>query len=249
MIAYNLIFCGGGRQFFCRFICLKDIMKKGKLIVIDGSDGSGKATQTRLLVNALRNKNHRVKTLDFPQYEDNFFGKFIGECITGDYGDFVTLDPHITSVIYAADRFESSSRIKKWISEGWTVVLDRYVSANQIHQGGKIFDPRKRKDFLTWLDKMEFEIFGLPRPDIVIYLDVPITTSIGLLRQSQQKKIYLTQGKKDLVEQSRDYLENSRRSALWLARNNANWMRVQCVKDQQLRTVEDIHDEIIKIIN
>lgn len=224
-------------------------MKKGRLIVIDGSDGSGKATQTKLLIQALRKEKVKVKTMDFPQYEKNFFGKFVGECITGDYGDFLTLDPHITSVIYAADRFESSGKIHTWIEEGYTVVLDRYVSANQIHQGGKIFDSQKRKEFLLWLDKMEFGVFKLPRPDLVIYLDVPIKTSIGLLQRAQQKKKYIKEGKKDLVEQSREYLENSRRSALWLARENKNWVRVQCVKNDELRSIEDIHEEVNNIVN
>jgi dTMP kinase len=219
-------------------------MKKGKLIVIDGSDGSGKATQTKLLVNKLKKDEIKVRTLDFPRYESNFFGKFIGECLTGEYGDFLTLDPHITSVLYAADRFESSDKLKKWLDDGFTVILDRYVSANQIHQGGKIFDPVKRKKFLQWLDKMEYDIFKLPRPNKVIYLDVPIATSVGLLRQAQQKKQYQKDGKKDLVEQSRDYLENARRSALWLARESKDWVRVECVKNEKLRTIEDIHNEI-----
>ena len=223
-------------------------MKQGRLIVIDGSDGSGKATQTKLLVSKLKKIGTKAKTMDFPRYENNFFGKFIGECLTGEYGDFLTLDPHITSVLYAADRFESSEKIKKWLSEGFTVILDRYVSANQIHQGGKIFDPKKRKKFLQWLDKMEYDIFKLPRPNKVIYLDVPIATSVRLLQQSQQKKQYQRDGKKDLVEQSRDYLENARRSALWLSRENKNWTCVKCVKNEKLRSIEDIHDEIFNII-
>lgn len=224
-------------------------MKKGKLIVIDGSDGSGKATQTKLLVRELKKQGQKVRTMDFPRYENNFFGEFIGECLTGEYGDFLTLDPHITSVLYAADRFESSEKLKKWLNEGYVVVLDRYVSANQIHQGGKIFDSEKRKKFLQWLDEMEYGIFKLPRPHKVIYLDVPISTSIGLLQKSQQKKQYQKDGKKDLVEQSIDYLENARRSALWLSRENKNWVRIECVKNNILRSIEDIHSEIISVNN
>jgi len=223
-------------------------MKKGRLIVIDGSDGSGKATQTKLLVSKLRENGLRVKTMDFPRYENNFFGEFIGECLTGEYGNFLTLDPHITSVLYAADRFESSEKLKKWLDDGFIVILDRYVSANQIHQGGKIFDSAKRKKFLQWLDKMEYDIFKLPRPSKVIYLDVPIATSVGLLRQAQQKKQYQKDGKKDLVEQSRDYLENARRSALWLSRENKNWTRVECVKNDKLRSIENIHNELLNIV-
>ena len=223
-------------------------MTKGKLIVIDGSDGSGKATQTKLLVKYLKKTGKKVKTLDFPRYEDNFFGEFIGECLTGKYGDFVTLDPHITSVLYAADRFESKDKLDKWLEEGNTVVLDRYVSANQIHQGGKIFDSAKRKEFLQWLDKMEYGIFKLPRPGKVIYLDVPVEISRKLIKKSQNKKQYQKDGKKDLTEQSTDYLKNARNSALWLSRENKNWSRIQCVKNDVLRSIDDIHSEIIGLI-
>lgn len=219
------------------------------MIVIDGSDGSGKATQTKLLVKRLKKRGEHVRTLDFPQYEKNFFGAFVGECITGEHGDFLTLDPHITSVIYAADRFESSEKIKKWLHDGCTVVLDRYVSANQIHQGGKIFDARKRKEFLLWLDEMEYGVFKMPRPHMVIYLDVPIMTSVGLLRHAQQKKKkYLKEGKSDLVEQSMDYLSNARNSAIWLSRTQKNWHRIQCVKDGSLRAIGDIHEEIMSLV-
>lgn len=222
---------------------------KGRLIVIDGSDGSGKATQTKMLVQKLKVNGVRVRTMDFPQYEKNLFGALIGECITGDHGDFLTLDPHITSVIYAADRFESSARIKKWLADGCTVILDRYVSANQIHQGGKIFDSRKRKEFLAWLDAMEYTVFHIPRPDMVIYLDVPIATSVGLLHRAQQKKKqYIKDGKSDLVEQSMEYLHNARNSAIWLSRTQKGWHRVQCVQENTLRSIEDIHEEIMTLI-
>jgi dTMP kinase len=223
--------------------------KKGRLIVIDGSDGSGKATQTARAVVALKEQGESVRTMDFPQYEKNFFGQFIGGCLMGEYGDFLTLDPHITSVLYAADRYESSQIIKNWISDGHTVILDRYVSANQIHQGGKIFDSHKRKEFLLWLDKMEYGVFDLPRPDRVIYLDVPIVTSVGLLQKAREKKNYIKKGKKDLVEQSMYYLENSRKSALWLARHEKNWHRIRCVSGDTMRSIDDIHHEIMKVIS
>ncbi|MEK7181986.1 MAG: thymidylate kinase, partial [Patescibacteria group bacterium] len=101
--------------------------KKGKLIVIDGTDGSGKATQTDLLLKRFKKEGLLVKKLDFPRYEDNFFGKFIGECLAGEHGDFVSLDPRIASSLYAFDRFETKPLIEKWLSAGYTVILDRYV--------------------------------------------------------------------------------------------------------------------------
>ncbi len=221
--------------------------RKGTLLVIDGSDGSGKATQTTLLVRALKSRGVRVRTMDFPQYEKNFFGAFIGACITGEHGDFLTLDPYITSVVYAADRFESSAQLKKWLDAGDTVVLDRYVSANQIHQGGKIADVAKRKAFLTWLHTMEYGVFGLPQPDVVIYLDVPVPVTVDLLKNARHDKPYLYGDKKDIVECDLTYLEHARASALWLARTQDRWQRIQCVRRGTLRTITDIHADVYAI--
>src|SRR5450830_1055681 len=120
--------------------------RRGKLIVIDGTDGSGKATQARLLIKHLKHDGHKVKIIDFPKYSSNFFGKFIGHCLSEQYYNFVKVHPKIASVLYAADRFESSKKIEKWLKEGNIVIADRYASANQIHQGGKIANTKKRED-------------------------------------------------------------------------------------------------------
>src|SRR3989344_9179485 len=191
---------------------------RGKLIVIDGIDGSGKATQVKLLAEKLKQLKIPVKTIDFPHYDDNFFGKLIGEYLSGAYGDFIQTDPRVASVLYAADRFESSQQIKNWLAQGFVVIADRYVSANQIHQGGKIADNKKRQDFLRWLDQMEYEIFKIPRPDLVIYLDVPLAVSQAWLEQKAavRRKKYL-KGRRDVAEDNLLHLKNSRSSALGLA--------------------------------
>ncbi len=218
---------------------------KGKFIVIDGTDGSGKATQARLLVERLRKEKFKVQTIDFPCYYDNFFGEFIGKCLAGHYKGFLSIHPKIVSVLYAADRFESSDKIRKWLDAGNVVVADRYVSSNQIHQGGKIKDVGKRRDFMSWLDKMEHEIFKIPRPDKIIFLDVPVKISQKLLSTdfSKSKKQYLA-GKKDIAEKDTKHLENARKSALLLAKEQSNWAKIDCVKNRVLRTREDIHDEV-----
>lgn len=203
--------------------------RRGKLIVIDGTDGVGKATQAKFLVSRLKREGVKVKTLDFPQYYKNFFGHFIGAMLTGEYGDFLHMDPFIASVMYAADRFESKPTLEKWLKEGYTVILDRYVSANQLHQAGKIRDPKKRKYFLKWLDTMEHKVFGLPRPDLIIYLHLPIKSVVKLLKQKDltRKKRY-AKGKKDTVEQDRHYLEAAQKSALELIKTNRNWKKIEC---------------------
>ena len=123
------------------------MVKKGKLIVIDGTDGSGKATQTKLLIKRLEKEGRKVKVIDFPEYNSNFFGKFIGHCLSEQYYNFVKVHPKIASVLYAADRFESKEKIGEWLRAGYVVIADRYASANQIHQGGKIANTKKEKAF------------------------------------------------------------------------------------------------------
>ncbi len=226
-------------------------MPKGKLIVIDGLDGAGKATQAALLVSRLKKEGKRVVTLDFPQYQNNFFGAFIGECLAGKHGDFLHLSPQIASVLYAGDRFEASVKIKRWLKEGKYVVLDRYVSANQIHQGGKIKDVKERKKFLEWLSVLEYDIFQIPRPDKVIFLDVtPEVTRAMLEKQANKKdkKTYLGRGIKDVVEESMEYMLQSRTSALWIAGREKNWTKISCIKGEEILPREVIAEKIYQAV-
>lgn len=221
------------------------VVKQGKFIVIDGTDGSGKATQTKLLVARLKKNKFKVKTIDFPRYYKNFFGKFIGECLAGAHGDFMSVNPHIASVLYAADRFESSRDIQKWLTEDYVVIADRYVSSNQIHQGGKIKDEKNRKDFLRWLEKMEFGVFGIPKPDMIIYLDVPIeiTQKLLAIESGGHKKRYL-KGRKDAAENDVQHLQDAKDSAIKMIKKNNNWERINCIKNNKLMSIEEISNII-----
>ena len=224
-------------------------MKRGKLIVIDGTDGVGKATQTRLLVDRLKKEGRKVVMFEFPAYETNFFGSFIGACLRGEHGDFVHVDPYIGSVLYAADRFESKKKIEEALKAGKVVVLDRYVSANQMHQGGKIKDTKKRRAFMQWLDTMEHKVFGIPRPDVIVYLNLPVKLSLQLLRNKslKDKKAYI-KGKWDVVESDSKYLENSRRSALAIIKSQGTWKKIDCNRGSTIKSREEIHDDIWTIV-
>lgn len=225
------------------------VPKKGKLIVIDGIDGSGKATQTALLKKRLQKEGVKVKSIDFPQYKENFFGQLIGEYLAGAFGDFVQVSPRLASVLYAADRFESAGKIRKWLSNGYVVVADRYVSANQIHQGGKIKSPAERKKFLDWLDIMEYKVFKIPRPDLVIYLDVPYEVSQAWLQKkiARRSKGYL-KGRRDVAEDNLVHLSNSRESALVLERSDKNWQKISCCEEMVCMRPKDVHEHVFRIV-
>lgn len=216
---------------------------RGKLIVIDGADGSGKATQAKLLTARLEADNRQVMSLDFPRYSDNHFGRLLRECLDGVHGDFISIPPKIASTLYAADRFESSKQIETWLEEGKHVVLDRYVSANMMHQGGKVRDSEELKAFLEWLDQMEHGVFGIPRPDIIVYLEVPAAVRQQLLFGDNTRQSL------DIAEQHEDHQLASEATARNIVAMKNDWRLVSCVKESELRSRDDILEEIYSHVN
>lgn len=214
-------------------------MTKGRLIVIDGSDGVGKATQTKLLVERLKKSGKKVETMDFPQYDTNFFGSFLKECLTGKHGDFIGQNPYLVSIAYAADRWESKAKLEKWLQDGRVVVLNRYVSSNQMHQGGKISDAKARTTFLKWLDTMEHKTFGLPRPDLILYLHVPVAFSLQLMKG---------RGNEDLAESDPKHLERTQEAALKIIKAQGNWQKVDCIERGELLPRPAIHEKIFTAV-
>ncbi len=216
------------------------------MIVIDGTDGSGKATQVELLAKRLRNEGRTVKIVDFPEYYKNFFGEFIGHCLSEQYYKFLNVHPKIASVLYAADRWESKNEIENWLKKEYVIIANRYVSSNQIHQGGKIKNAKKRNNFIKWLDKMEYEVFNIPRPDITLYLNLPIEIVLKLLKDrdsSKMKRAYLKK-KKDVHEKDVNFLVNSRKSALKLVKEIPNFVKVECSEKGKILSREQVHEMI-----
>jgi len=224
---------------------------EGSLIVIDGVDGSGKATQTELLVDRLKDEDTPVETIEFPQYKNNILGELIGECLDGQHGEFDELDPKVVSVLYAADRFESKDKIEGWLSEGKVVVADRYVSSNQMHQGGKIDDPDKKKDFLRWLDTLEYEVFGVPRPDEIFYLDVPAPTTKQLLEEGSEESNgnRYTKRRLDVVEDSDEYTQHSLTAAKKYIKERRKWHRIDCTQNGELLSKQAIHKKLYERVS
>lgn len=219
-------------------------MSKGKLIVIDGADNVGKATQTSLLVDRLKADGKRVGTLDFPQYTINTFGKLIKECLVGEHGDFLNVDPKIASTLYAADRYEAKGVLLELVAQNDVVILDRYVSANMLHQGAKIVDIQQRQEFLSWLEHVEYGIFGMPQPDLTISLAVSPEDSNAILERM------IEEGKKtaDVAEKDREHQKRVAQCLSWLSTMKQNWITVHCSSGiLGLRSREDIHEEVYTV--
>ncbi len=214
------------------------MMNTKRIIVFDGNDGSGKKTQSDMLADCLRRIGKTVLLLSFPQYEISFFGNVLKSALAGEYGNFVEMDPHIASIPYATDRQSTRGVIAKTIRSGGFVICDRWTSANQIHQGGKIADEVKRAEFLSWLDQMEHKELRVPQPGVSIYLDVPLEVSLKLMGEKNC----------DTVENNRNYLENSHKAAQWLMTHRPEqWIRIRCASPEGvMRTREDIHEEVVK---
>ncbi len=219
------------------------------LIVIEGLDASGKATQTRLLYDYLLKSGYKVKTIDFPRYYDNFWGKFIGQALNGDFGEWNKLDPHIASAFYALDRAETAPQIKKWLEDDYIVLSDRYTSASQLYQAPKIKSAKKRDKFIKWLENMEYEVLGVPRPDLVLFLDVPPWISKKLLEnKSNDKKKRYSSKRKDLHESDDELLNMAYEQALRLVRRLKYFRRIVCHNGVDILPIDRIHKKILNVV-
>ncbi len=223
-------------------------MAKGTFIVIDGNDGSGKATQTKLLKKRLEQEYAKVLCVTFPEYKNNFFGKRIYEYLHNEEYGWKNIHPEIASIVYAADRWESSALVKAHLEAGFVVLSDRYTSSNLIHQGGKFDDEDGRNDFINKVQIMEHEIFKIPKPDKIIYLNVPMSISQKLL-----EKRYSTGGKLDEYEKDPNFLRNSKITGDWLAETQENWIEIDCAPEGVLLGEKEINDMVYeqakKLIN
>ena len=225
-------------------------MKKGKFIVIDGLDGSGKGTQTKLIVERLKKEGHEVEMADFPQY-GNWSASYVEKYLRGEFGSASEVDPKQASLFYALDRFSASSKIKEWLEQGKVVISNRYVSANKGHQLGKIEDEKEMKYFLNWLNETEYNVLNIPVPDLTLFLHMKPEIGQQLVDKKGEREY--TQGKKrDIHEADVHHLRNAERAFLFCLDNDdfENWQRIVCYDSNLPKTVETVHKELYqKIIN
>ncbi len=202
--------------------------RAGRFIVIDGSDGTGKATQMKLLVDNLKLDGYQVEVTDFPQYGQKSAG-MVEEYLNGKYGQ---VGPYAASTFYAIDRFDASFKLRQWLSEGKVVVSNRYVTASAGHQGGKVADRAERIKFFRWLDQLEYGTFGIPKPDLNVILHVPAETAQRLVdRKSEGDRAYVSGKKRDLHEADLNHLKRAEEVFHEIAELFPNTKLVECVEE------------------
>lgn len=225
---------------------VENIPQKGRFIVLDGTDGSGKATQTQMLIEELKINDYKVEMADFPQYGQKSAG-LVEDYLNGKYGQ---LNPKAASIFYAVDRFDASFKIRQWLQEGKIVVANRYVTANAGHQGGKIADDIDRMKFFKWLDNLEYGIFGIPKPDLNLILHMPAEMAQNLAKQKwvDQQKDYVKGKTTDLHESDIEHLKNAEKVYLEIAKLFPNTKLVECISNGTLQTPQEVHNKVWELV-
>ena len=218
----------------------------GKLFVIDGTDGSGKQTQSNLLKERLKKDGIDFKSVSFPNY-DSPTSTLVKMYLEGDFGtNAQEVSPYIASTFFAADRYATfKTTYEKYYNDGGIRIADRYTTSNMIHKAGKIKDDKEREKFLDWLWNFEFNLYGLPVPTEVIFLNMPLEYSKKLMENRENKITH--EDKKDIHESNEEHLKTAYNEACKLAKKY-NWYEIKCVKDDKIRTIEDINDEIYELV-
>ena len=216
----------------------------GKLIVIEGTDGSGKSTQFKKLTEHLSADGKIFQKLVFPQYSEPS-SALIRMYLAGEFGTHPSdVNAYAASAFFAVDRYASYQKVwGNWYKEGGLILSDRYTTSNAVHQASK--EPaEKRAEFLKWLYEFEYDRLGLPRPDLVIYLDVPTDFTEKMLRSREAA----TNTQADIHEQDMQYLATCREIGRTAAKYY-DWRIISCVRDGQMRSIEDIHQEIYQLVS
>ncbi len=219
---------------------------RGKLIVIEGTDCSGKETQTKLLIKKLREDGIKVDNFSFPNYNSPT-GKIIGGAYLGkpQIGESyfeegaTNVDPKVASLYYAADRKYNIEKINFLLEQGANIILDRYIYSNMAHQGGKIENQKERLEMYEWLDNLEFNLLELPRPDVAIFLHMP-TEKAKALKEGRAEAL-------DAHEKDVNHLIHAEHSYIELA-EKYNFKTIECANEEGIRTIEDIHEDVLRYV-
>ena len=209
----------------------------GKLIVIDGTDGSGKTTQLKLLETKLIEAGYEVKIADFPQYNQKSAG-LVEEYLSGKYGTAEEVTPYQASIFYAVDRFDASSQIRDWLNSGKIVLANRYTSANMGHQGGKIANRLARRAYFNWLTELEYQLFNIPQPDltIILHLEAELAQQLAKDRARQD----WSGSNQDIHENNLDHLKKAEEVYLEIAETYPEFKLISCSREGKILKREEI---------
>ena len=220
-------------------------MSKGKLITIEAGDGSGKATQTKALYDRLLAEGCQVLKVEYPDYQSES-SALVRMYLGGEFGQQAeNVSAYGASAFFAVDRY--ASYLLKWrqaYESGWIILADRYTTSNMVHQAVKLKDSAEREEFLTWLWDFEFGRLQLPVPDRVIYLDMPPEISDRLINSRAAND---SSRKKDIHEKDTSYLHHCHRAYNEVA-EKYGWVKISCAQQGNLRTVQDIHEDVYQAV-
>ena len=211
---------------------------RGELIVFEGADGSGKATQAKLLLEFLKREKNPAEFISFPRYEKSLWGQMVRRYLDGEFGKVSEVDPYLASTLYAGDRLSASAQIRKWLSKGKMVICDRYVGSNIAHMGAKFKVQSSKFKFIEWLEKLEYRENKVPKEDLVIFLSVPVDISQKLMKDR----------KLDIHEKDMGYLKRVIDVFEELVRTRRNWAMIECVQNDRLLSPAAIHQKVLEVL-
>ena len=222
-------------------------IKKGKLIVIEGTDSSGKETQTAMLFERLSEKISNLRKISFPNYESPACAP-VKMYLAGEFGtDAEKVNPYPASTMYAIERYASyKTDWGKFYNDGGIIITDRYTTSNMVHQASKIDNSQEKDMYLSWLEDLEYNKMGIPRPDLVIFLNMPTETAQKLMAERKNK--ITGEDKKDIHEKNVEYLKKSHKNACEISKKYS-WKEIKCVEDDRLKTIEEISNEVFELVN
>ena len=224
-------------------------MARGTFIVIDGTDGSGKATQTKKLAERLAQEGYPVHVADFPRY-GHPAAYSVERYLRGEYGSLSEVDAKRASLLFAIDRHDAAPEIRAKLEAGTVVISNRYVSANKGHQTGKIKDAGERRAFLAWLNQLEYDIFKIPKPDLTIFLHIPADISYELIAKKDERG-YLDGKKRDIHEADAEHLRAAESAYLEMLTTDTSetWKLLPCLENKALLSIESIHERLWTLIS
>ncbi|WP_291940759.1 thymidylate kinase [Cetobacterium sp.] len=222
-------------------------IKKGKLIVIEGTDSSGKETQTAMLFEKLSKEIKKIRKISFPNYNSPACAP-VKMYLAGEFGtDAEKVNPYPASTMYAIDRYASyKTDWGNFYKDGGIIITDRYTTSNMVHQASKIDNSKEKEIYLSWLEDLEYNKMEIPKPDLVIFLNMPTETAQKLMAERKNK--ITGEDKKDIHEKNVEYLKKSHKNACEISKKYS-WKEIECIENNRLKTIEEISNEVFELVS